>query len=272
MSTEEQQLPVTSSFEPNWAEDARKTYRDILLEMNRAGVPYAIGGAFALREHTGIWRTTKDVDLFLPPQETALALTHLRRQGFHTCIEDSVWLAKIKRGEYFVDLITGLSNACILVDPNWIIRAVSGQVLGIPCKILAAEEMIVSKLFVTRRERFDGADLVHLIRSCAATLDWDHLLRLTGPHWHLLYWNLVLFAYAHPAHTDIVPERVWKQLAGLFESQVMHPRKNAPFRGSLIDPKMFAIDVDEWGERDLNTEYRAGHPCLIQMEEEETTG
>jgi len=70
----------------------------------------------------------------------------------------------------------------------------------------------------------------------------------------------------------MVPERVWKQLAGLFESQVMHPRKNAPFRGSLIDPKMFAIDVDEWGERDLNTEYRAGHPCLIQMEEEETTG
>ena len=59
MSTEEQQLPVTSSFEPNWAEDARKTYRDILLEMNRAGVPYAIGGAFALREHTGIWRTTR---------------------------------------------------------------------------------------------------------------------------------------------------------------------------------------------------------------------
>src|SRR4051812_45771500 len=116
MSTEEQQLPVTSSTEPDWAEDARKTYRDIIFAMNRADAPYAIGGAFALRQHTGIWRATKDLDLFVPPQRTASALTHLRQQGFHTSIEDSVWLAKVKRGEYFVDLITGLSNACILVD------------------------------------------------------------------------------------------------------------------------------------------------------------
>jgi hypothetical protein len=272
MSAEEQTLPVTTSSEPDWAEDARAIYRDIILHMNYAGVPYAIAGAFALRQHTGIWRDTKDLDFFVPPHQIARALRYMSAQGFQVSIEDSVWLAKARRGDYFVDLITGLSNACLVVDDTWIARAIPGKVLGIPCRILAAEEMIASKIFITRRERFDGADIVHLLRSCGPTLDWDRLLHLTGPHWQLLYWNLVLFAYIHPAHTAVVPERIWHQLAALFENHVMHPRKSAPFRGSLIDPKMFAIDVDEWGERDLNTDYRACHPCLIQIEGDETKG
>jgi hypothetical protein len=31
---------------------------------------------------------------------------------------------------------------------------------------------------------------------------------------------------------------------------------------------MFAIDVNEWGERDLYREYRESHPCLLRIEEE----
>jgi hypothetical protein len=40
---------------------------------------------------------------------------------------------------------------------------------------------------------------------------------------------------------------------------VSDPPMNAPFRGSLIDPYMFAIDVNEWGERDLYREYAERH-------------
>lgn len=265
--SEEQQLPVTSSVEPDWAADACECYRDVLQALT--DTPFAVGGAFALQQHTRIWRSTKDLDLLLPPASIPAALRKLRDSGFDTHIKDSVWLAKVERGEYFVDLITGISNACLIVDDSWISRSLPTKVLGIPCQVLAAEELIASKVFITRRERFDGADVVHLLRVSGAQLDWDRLLHLVQNHWQLLYWSLVLFAYIHPAHTDIVPERIWQQLTDRFSYEIKHPQRDEPFRGSLIDPKMFAIDVEEWGERDLYQEYRGRHPCLLQIEEKE---
>ena len=48
------------------------------------------------------------------------------------------------------------------------------------------------------RERFDGADIAHLLLSCGATLDWKRLLRRFGPHWRVLLSHLVLFGFAFP--------------------------------------------------------------------------
>lgn len=261
------QLPVTSSTEPEWAADARDFYRDILLSL--ADVPWAVGGALALQWHTGIWRATKDLDLLLSPHAFPDAVRQLRVRGFEVSIEDSVWLAKIRRGEYFVDLITGISNACLIVEDSWITRSLSGEILDIRCRVLAPEELIASKVFITRRERFDGSDVVQLLRACGAKLNWGRLMQLVGSHWHLLYWSLILFVYIYPANTDLVPMHIWQQLADKFRQAIEHPDKTAPFRGSLVDPRMFAINVNEWGERDLYTEYRAEHPCLLQEEHKE---
>ena len=85
---------------------------------------------------------------------------------------DPVWLAKARRGEYFVDLITGMSNGVVRVDYSWIRRASRTQIFGISARVLAPEELIASKVFVTRRERFDGADI--------ATLSTAHVASLTG--------------------------------------------------------------------------------------------
>lgn len=263
----EQELPITSSTEPEWTTDARNFYRDVLLGLSN--VSWAVGGALALQWHTGIWRATKDLDLLLPPEEVPDALRQLQARGFGVSIEDSVWLAKVRRGEYFVDLITGISNACLIVDESWMKRSLSGDILGIPCRILAPEELIASKIFVTRRERFDGADVVQLVHACGARLDWDRLMQLARSHWQLLYWSLVLFAYIYPSRTNLVPARVWQQLEKKFRETIEHPSETSPFRGSLVDPRMFAINVNEWGERDLYTEYREQHPCLLKEQKKE---
>lgn len=267
MAQEHTPPPVTSSVEPEWASEARECYRDVLHALQRAQIPCAVGGAFAIHRHTGIWRTTKDLDLLLVPGEVPRALRQLQQEGFETYIEDPVWLAKASRGKYFVDLITGMGNANLIVEESWIERAVTDDVLGTSCKVLAAEELIASKVFVAFRERFDGSDLVHLIRTCGEGLDWNRLLEILGPHWELLLWSLVLFAYIYPARTDLIPERIWSELMHRFGEQVRHPRKDAPFRGSLVDPKMFAIDVNDWGERDLYRESCERHPCLLRMED-----
>jgi len=66
-----------------------------------------VAGAFALLEHTGICRDTKDLDVFLTPENSALALQYLREDGFACEVCDPVWLFKAHRDAFFVDLITG---------------------------------------------------------------------------------------------------------------------------------------------------------------------
>jgi hypothetical protein len=248
------ELPVTSSEEPEWAPEAYQCYRGVLDGLLRADVPFAVSGGFAFHHHTGIWRTTKDLDLVLPPRAVAGAFGVLVEEGFETYVQDPVWLAKARRRDYFVDLITGVGNATLTVDQTWIDRAVEDVILDIRCKVLPVEEMIASKLFVTRRERFDGADIAHLLRARAGSLDWERLLSLTDPHWEMLYWSLVFFAYIYPARTSSVPAVVWRDLNERFRRSVATPDSPGSFRGTLIDPKMFAIDVNEWGERDVYRE------------------
>ena len=167
MSEDRAELPVTSSEEPIWAPDAYECYQGVVRGLLDANIPFAVSGGFAFHHHTGIWRTTKDLDLVTLPEAVPRAFEVLVREGFETYVQDPVWLAKARRGDYFVDLITGVGNATLTVEQSWIDRAQEDEVLGIRCKILPAEEMIASKLFVTRRERFDGADIAHLLKACA---------------------------------------------------------------------------------------------------------
>src|SRR5690349_11344102 len=112
---EEKPLPVSSSTPPVFCADQEALFCEVLELMNRSRVQFVISGAFALHEHTGIWRDTKDLDFFLPTQEVPRALQVLAQDGFQTEVLDPVWLAKARRGDFFVDLITGMSNAVIRV-------------------------------------------------------------------------------------------------------------------------------------------------------------
>jgi len=117
-------------------------YREVLSILEDRHVPYAVAGAFALQQHTGICRYTKDLDIFLRSEDVAKALGHLREHGFECEICDPVWLAKAHRDEFFVDLITGMSNAVITVDSSWIELAHPALIVDIPTRVLAPEELL----------------------------------------------------------------------------------------------------------------------------------
>ncbi|HZU22558.1 MAG TPA: nucleotidyltransferase [Terriglobales bacterium] len=260
-------LPISSSMEPQFAPEQKLLFRHVLELLNRHGVPYVVSGAFALHTHTGIWRDTKDLDIFLTAPDADRALRLLRQAGFVCEIKDEVWLAKAHRDDFFVDLITGMSNGVITVDDSWIERGRSEVVLGVPSRVLGAEELIASKMFVTRRERFDGADIAHVVYGTRGDLDWGRLVELAGEHWEVLLWNLLLFRYCYPMATGHVPAAVWRDLLGRLHNELDRPQPNAEFRGSLIDDKMFAIDVAEWGLPDVEKRYRdARNPKLGQSQ------
>jgi hypothetical protein len=254
---EDKPLPVSSSTPPVFPPEQERLFCEVLQLMNQHRIPYVVSGAFALQKHTGIWRNTKDLDLFLAPVDVPRALEMLNAAGFQTEICDPVWLCKAHRNGYFVDLITGMSNAVITVDPSWIERGSSAEVMGIPSRVLAPEELIASKLFVTRRERFDGADIVHVIHGTAGKLDWNRVLSIVGEHWQIVLWAMLLFHYVYPAHDNYIPRSVWDDLLGRLRQELDHHNPTAHFRGSLIDEKMFAIDVHEWGMANLMEELRS---------------
>lgn len=249
-------LPETSSSPLNIPEEQKSLFRQILTLLEQKHLPFAVAGAFALQVHTGICRDTKDLDLFLTSETVPCAMKLLRKSGFECETCDPVWLHKAHRNGFFVDLITGMSNAAIVVEESWIQRARPATVQGVPTRVLAAEELLASKLFVTRRERFDGADIAHVIYGTRGKLDWQRILQLVGENWEVLFWALVLFRYAYPAQTEFVPPDVWRDLIRRFDDVVANPDRAARFRGSLIDDKMFAIDVNEWGLANLMQEHR----------------
>jgi hypothetical protein len=226
-------------------------FRETLMLLNRCQVPYAVSGAFALQVHTGIWRFTKDIDLFLALEDVPAAICCLKKSGFLCRVRDPVWLHKAHRDGFFVDLITGMSNAAITVERSWIENARPAMVLDVRARVLAAEELLVSKLFVVRRERFDGADVAHIVYASRGTLDWTRILALVNEHWEMLLFALVLYRYVYPAYSHYVPSWVWRQLLSRFSEELTKRDVSASFRGSLVDDKMFAIDVAEWGMEDV---------------------
>jgi hypothetical protein len=251
-----EELPKTSSLPSDVPIEQVELFRDVLLALERNRVPYAVSGAFALRQHTGICRSTKDLDLFVTAKNCKAALNCLRQAGMECHIEDPVWLAKAFRAGFFVDLITGMSNGMITVEDTWIKRARPAVVYGVETRVLAPEELVASKIFVTRRERFDGADIAHVIYGTYGSFDWQYELELVGEHWEMLLWALVLFRYVYPAQSHYVPAEIWCELLHRFEREIRDPDPRARFRGSLVDNNMFAIDVNEWGMANLLEERR----------------
>lgn len=266
----EEALPSTSSLPPEEPREQVDLFRDVLEALERRGIPYAVSGAFALRQHTGICRITKDLDLFLTAEHLGSALFCLREAGFECEITDPVWLAKARRDGFFVDLITGMSNGLITVEDSWIERARPAMVHEVKTRVLAPEELVASKLFVARRERFDGADIAHVFYGASQGFDWDREMALVGEHWEMLLWALVLFRYAYPAQSHYIPRVVWRELLGRFERAIENPDPQAEFRGSLVDNNMFAIDVNEWKLANLMEEKR--NLRLLQIGEGEVSG
>jgi hypothetical protein len=245
------ELPKTSSLPVDNPEAQVELFRDVLQTVEKNRIPYAVSGAFALRHHTGIYRFTKDLDLFLTAETCEAALECLRETGAECTVHDPVWLSKASRDGFFVDLITGMSNGQIVVDDSWIERAHPAVVYGVNTRVLAAEELVASKLFVAKRERFDGADIAHIIYGTYGRFYWEREMELASEHWEMLLWALVLFRYAYPAQTHYVPKKIWRELLDRFEYEIREPDPQAEFRGSLVDDNMFAIDVNEWGLANL---------------------
>jgi hypothetical protein len=229
-------------------EEERDIYRRALEAVNAADIPYVVAGAYAIYEHTGIYRKTKDLDLFFQPAAVVPAARALKAAGFVTRLEDPHWLAKATIGEHFVDLIYGMGNGVAQVDDGWIKSSRPGILAATPVRIAPPEELIWHRLFIGERHRHDMSDVVHLILCRGDTLDWERLVSRVGEHWPLLLAQLLMFNYVYPGYRSNVPTWVMDKLLERARTDTGEGIDDIDYtRGPLISRFSFMIDVREWG-------------------------
>lgn len=228
-----------------------------LRALSERKVPFLVAGAYAHFEYTGVERDTKDLDVFLRREHVELALDALEAAGFTRRLEDPIWLAKAFKGEWFVDVIYSSGNGIAAVDDDWFEHATEGEVMGVKVLLAPAEEMIWSKAFVCERERYDGNDVVNLVRACGRELDWERVLDRFGDHWEVLLSHLVLYQFAFPSERSQVPRWVMSELLhrSLAQLQEEDPERRI-CRGTLLSKVQYQHAVERDGFEDERAQLR----------------
>jgi hypothetical protein len=229
-------------------QEAHAFYREALLMLNESGSRFMLGGGFAFFHYTGIYRDTKDLDIFCKPNEYPKLLKYFADKGFETQLTDVRWLAKVFRGEYFIDIIFDTVNNICTVDDSWYEHAVRGSFAEVDVWMLPLEELIWCKLYVQNRERYDGADINHLMLKQGKTLNWERLLERMEPHWHLLLMQILQFQFVYPAdYHDIIPRWLFDELMSRAHQQYdLPPAIEKVCRGPIIDQTQYMVDVKDW--------------------------
>src|SRR5215211_2465589 len=244
------QMPTPPAVGPLTPETAA-FYRRMIGELLQTDVPFLVGGAYALARYAGIERHTKDFDIFVRPHDAVRTLNVLRRAGCESELTFSHWLGKAWCGDDFVDVIFSSGNGIADVDDEWFAHALDDTVLGIPVRLVPPEEMVWSKAFVMERERFDGADINHLLLHMADALDWHRLLRRFGAHWPVFLAHVTLFRFAYPSAAHRVPQWLMEDLLNRARQAQPEVDGLGPVcRGTILPRQQYLVDIEDWGFRD----------------------
>lgn len=241
--------PKPKRYSPGISPKEFAVFNRWLKILNRSKAPYVLAGASAYYVHTGIFRGTKDLDVFLQPRDLKTALDALAGAGYETEVRSRHWLAKTRENSYVLDLIFGFWNGRMKIDETWIERSRTARFAGVKVPVISLEDLIASKAYVNARDRFDGSDIAHLIRSVQGKLDWRRVHHLLGEDYSLLLWHLLHYDYVYPGQDRHVHRFMVRLFHRLRKSW---PEKPPPsyFRGALLDPVSYIVDIVEMGYRD----------------------
>lgn len=227
--------------------DAATFYNEAIALLKQNEKPFIIGGGIAMVQHTKMERCSKDLDIFIKPSDYMSILQLFAEQGFEVQVYDVRWLAKILKGNHYIDLIFSSVNNICRVDDTWFDRAVIGRFGEQEVWFLSAEDLLWCKSYIWNRERFDGADINHLLLTVGEQLNWKYLMEKLDPHWHLLLAELLLFQFVYPNdYRRIIPQWVFDNLMARAHQQYqLPPPIQKVCRGPLIDNTQYSIDIKQ---------------------------
>jgi hypothetical protein len=231
---------------------AAELYGTLLQALQQDGLPFLVGGAYAFAHYTGIRRPTKDLDLFIRAADWPRLQALAARIGYRCELTFAHWLGKVYGGEAFVDVIFNSGNGLSPVDEAWFAHAAEATILGRSVHLAPVEESLWTKAFIMERERYDGADVAHLLHACAGRIDWARLASRFGSHWRVLLSHLVLFGFIYPAERGAVPAWLMEDLLGRLLAETRGaPPQTGVCNGPLLSRAQYLPDISHRGYEDV---------------------
>lgn len=157
-------------------EDIVATMKRATAALREADVPFLLAGSLAVWAQGGPEKR-KDLDFVVKPEDSERALAALEEVGMRPERPPEDWLVKAWDGDVLVDLIyepMGLD-----VTDETIARGKELHVLAMTVRVMALEDVLVSKLAAVSEHSADYTAVIGLARAVREQVDWEDVRRRT---------------------------------------------------------------------------------------------
>jgi hypothetical protein len=217
-------------------------YAQVLERAYEKKIPFALGGGFAFSHYAQRWRNTKDIDLYVLPDDRDRMIAVVQETGlvdyYDVLPYDRKWIFRSHNREgVIVDIMWQMANYRAQVDHNWLSRGEVVQVHGMQLRLLPVEELLWAKLYILQRERCDWGDLLNILFTRGPSMDWNHLIDAVGEDYRVLAALVEVFTWACPERAREFPRDVWRRL------NVKPPREG---KGDVDHGHIRLLDSRDW--------------------------
>lgn len=142
-----------------------------------AGVDFLLGGSLASWARGGP-ETQHDLDLILRPADVEKAVAALTQAGLRFEDPPEEWLVKAWLGDVLVDLI--FSPKGVPADDALMQRGEVMSVLGMEMRVMALEDVLVTKLMALTEHSLRYESLLAISRALRERVDWEEVRARTA--------------------------------------------------------------------------------------------
>lgn len=153
------------------------TLKKVASTLKSAGIPFALGGSFAVYAHGG-HSSDHDVDFLLREEDRDQALAELAEVGFRTEQPPEDWLVKVYDEDRMVDLIYRPVETPVTMETLADTEQISVEAIFMP--VLSATQLMVHKLLSYSQHYCDFATGLPVARSLREQIDWPRVRRETS--------------------------------------------------------------------------------------------
>jgi hypothetical protein len=153
------------------------TLKRVAAALKQSGVPFALGGSFAVYAHGG-HSSDHDVDFLIREQDKDRVLAELAAAGFEVEEPPEDWLVKVYDEGRMVDLIYRPVESPVTDATLADAETLSVEAISMP--VASATQLMVHKLLSYTQHYCDFATGLPVARSLREQIDWDRVRRETA--------------------------------------------------------------------------------------------
>jgi Uncharacterised nucleotidyltransferase len=154
-----------------------ETLKKAAAALRDAEVPFLLGGGLAAWARGGP-ESDHDLDLMIKPEDAERAAKALAEAGFRIEEPPEEWLYKAWDGDALVDVIFEPSGGP--VNDGMLERAEELDVAAVTMRVMALEDVMVTKLLSLREHEVDYESVLEIARALREQINWDEVWRRTS--------------------------------------------------------------------------------------------